>query len=200
MTLKKKTMRRTEWKGIEERLYADKIVSLPWGRARAGIIYMKRVDEPFYVTSFGKRLQVTGKGYTWLQLAPENEHFWATVMFDETGRLFQYYFDITLANHIDDPVGAWFIDLILDVVMRPGGDFVKLDRSELETMKKARQIDADIYRIAIDSEKQLIDDITGKEAEIRKMCEEIRAELLNEISPEGSEKPNIGHVQPPHNI
>ena len=181
MTLKRKTMDRSEWTGIEERLYADEFVSLPWGRARAGIMYMKRVDTPFFVKSFGKRLQVTGEGYTWLQLAPEDERFWATVMFDETGRLFQYYFDITLENHIDDPNGAWFIDLILDVVMRPGGDIVRLDRHELEDMLKNGDIDQKTYRIAIESEKQLLGDIAGKEKEIRKMCEEIRSMLLKKI-------------------
>lgn len=181
MTLKKKTMERREWTGIEERLYADGFVSLPWGRARAGIVYMKRVDEPFFVKSFGKQLQVTDEGYTWLQLAPENEHFWATVMFDETGRLFQYYFDITLENHIDDPNGAWFIDLVLDVVMRPGGDIVRLDRHELEEMKKSGKIDQATYKIAVESEKQLLSDITGKEKEIRKMCQDIRSDLLKRI-------------------
>ena len=181
MTLKRKTMERREWTGIEERLYADEFVFLPWGRARAGIMYMKRVDEPFFVKSFGKKLQVTGEGYTWLQLAPEDEHFWATVMFDEMGRLFQYYFDITLENHLEGADGAWFVDLILDVVMRPGGDIVRLDRHELEQMKKSGQVDQETYRIAVESERRLIGDITGKETEIRKMCEEIRTMLLKKI-------------------
>ena len=181
MMLKKKTMARSEWTGIEERLYAAKYLSLPWGRACAGLMYMKRVDEPFYVRSFGKRLKVTGKGYTWLQLAPENEHFWATVMFDEKGRLFQYYFDITLENHIDDPDGAWFIDLVLDVVMRPGGEIVRLDRHELDKMLKDGFIDRRTYEFAIQSEKQLLSDIRGKESDIRKMCEEIRKDLLESM-------------------
>lgn len=185
MIFKKKTMLRTEWVGIEERANASRIAYLPWGRARAGLMYMKRVDEPFFVKSFGKRIQITGEGYTWLQLAPENEHFWATVMFDEKGNLFQYYFDITYENHIDDPEGAWFYDMILDVVMRPGGDILKLDRHELIELLKSGGITKSLYDMAVDSEKQLINDISGKESEIRKMCGELREDLMEKLKSDG---------------
>lgn len=185
MIFRKKTMLRTEWVGIEERANASKIAYLPWGRARAGILYMKRVDEPFFVKSFGMRIQVTGEGYTWLQLAPENEHFWATVMFDDKGELFQYYFDITYENHIDDASGAWFYDMILDVVMRPGGDMVKLDRHELNELLKSGEISESLYDLAVNSEKQLIKDISGKETEIRKMCEKLREDLMEKLKTDG---------------
>lgn len=182
MILKKKTMRRSEWTGIEERLYAEKDVFIPWGRARAGLMYMKRVDEPFFVKSFGKKLQVTGESYTWLQLAPEGEHFWATVMFDPEGKLFQYYFDITLENHLDDADGAWFIDLVLDVVMRPGGEIVRLDRHELDEILKNGEIDKKTYALALESERRLLSEIRGRENAIRRMCEEIREDLMKELN------------------
>lgn len=185
MVFKKKTMLRTEWTGIDERVNASKIAYLPWGRARVGLLYMKRVDEPFYVRSFGKRLKVTGEGYSWLQIAPENEHFWATVMFDEKGNLFQYYFDITYENHPDDEEGAWFYDMILDVVMRPGGETVRLDFHELAEKRKVGAITKEMYDLAVNSEKQLLRDISGKETEIRTMCEKLRRELLEEIKKDG---------------
>ncbi|MBQ1256518.1 MAG: DUF402 domain-containing protein [Clostridia bacterium] len=185
MIFKKKTMLRTEWRGIEERANASKIAYLPWGRARVGLLYMKRVDEPFFVKSFGKRIQITGEGYTWLQLAPETEHFWATVMFDEKGNLFQYYFDITYENHLDDIEGAWFYDMILDVVMRPGGDMVMLDRHELIDCLKSGTVSKELYDLAVMSEKQLIKDISGKETQIRKMCEELRWDLMEKLISDG---------------
>ncbi|MBQ5771295.1 MAG: DUF402 domain-containing protein [Clostridia bacterium] len=185
MIFKKKTMLRTEWRGIEERANASKIAYLPWGRARVGLLYMKRVDEPFFVKSFGKRIQITGEGYTWLQLAPETEHFWATVMFDEKGNLFQYYFDITYENHLDDNEGAWFYDMILDVVMRPGGDMVMLDRHELIDCLKSGTVSKELYDLAVMSEKQLIKDISGKETQIRKMCEELRWDLMEKLISDG---------------
>ncbi len=185
MIFKKKTMLRDEWRGIEEKVSASKIALLPWGRARVGLLYMKRVDEPFFVKSFGKRLQITGGGYTWLQLAPENEHFWATVMFDEKGELFQYYFDITYENHLDDADGAWFYDMILDVVMRPGGEMVKLDRHELIRLLKSGDITKEMYDLAVESERQLINDISGKEERIRKMCSELRCDLMDKLKRDG---------------
>lgn len=181
MILKKKTMERREWTGIEERAYAEMDVDLAWGRAKAGLMYMKRVDEPFFVKSFSKKLQVTGAGYSWLHLAPENENFWATVMFDEKGKLFQYYFDITYENHLDDEDGAWFYDLILDVVMRPGGDIVRLDRHELNQALSKGEITDTMYDLAVSAEKRLLKDLEGQEESIRKMCEEIRYELLQKI-------------------
>lgn len=185
MIFKKKTMLRTEWRGIEERENASKIVDLPWGRACVGLLYMKRVNAPFFVKSFSKRIQITGEGYTWLQLAPENEHFWATVMFDEKGNLFQYYFDISYENHLDDPEGAWFYDMILDVVMRPGGDIVKLDRHELIELLKSGEVSKELYDLAVMSERQLISDIAGKETEIRRMCEELRRDLMEKLIEDG---------------
>lgn len=182
MILKKKTMRRQEWTGIEERAYAEKEVTLAWGRALAGLMVMKRVDQPFFVRSFGKRLQVTGEGYAWLHLAPENEHFWATVMFDDKGNLFQYYFDITLENHLDDPKGAWFYDLILDVVMRPGGEMIRLDRHELNEALRKGRITREMYDLAVRSEKRLIRDMEGQEAAFGKMCAELREELMKEMN------------------
>lgn len=178
-------MLRTEWSGVEERENESRIVDLPWGRTRAGLLYMKRVDKPFFVKSFGERLQVTGEGYTWLQLAPENEHFWATVMFDREENLFQYYFDITFENHIDDEAGAWFYDMILDVVMRPGGEMVRLDRHELNGYLKSGSISQFEYDLALSSERQLIDDISGKEESIRRMCEELRYGLLEKMKTDG---------------
>ena len=181
MILKKKTMRRSEWTGIEERAYSEMEVDLPWGRAKAGLMYMKRVDKPFFVRSFAKRLQVTGEGYTWLHLAPENENFWATVMFDEKGNLFQYYFDITYENHLDEAEGAWFYDLILDVVMRPGGDVTRLDRHELNQALKNGEITREMYDLAVNAEKRLLKDLEGQEEPIRKMCEKIRGELIQKL-------------------
>ena len=182
MIFKKKTMSRDEWIGIEDKSCTDMRVENEWFRGRAGLLRMDRVENPFSVNVFDKNVTITDKDYTWLQLAPKNENFWATVMFDENGRLFEYYFDITLVNHVLEDGKSWFYDMILDVLMEPGGRIMKLDNNELEDALKNGEIGNDEYRFALEAQKRLIEKLTGREKEFSKMCHELRNTLIRKMN------------------
>lgn len=108
--LKKKTMRRAEWRGIEKRRCAVMPFEHSGVRGRMGLLYMDEVLAPFSVVLSGSRHTITQTGYSWLQIAPENRHFWMTVMFDEAGQPIENYIDITLENHLPENDDAWFVD------------------------------------------------------------------------------------------
>ena len=178
MNFKKKTMLRSEWVGIEEKTHADMRVSNSWFTGCAGLLRMDRVDEPFSVNYFDRRVQITGKDYMWLQLAPENENYWATVMFDEKGELLECYFDITSENHVLEEGKSWFYDMILDVVIAPGSEILLLDANELDDALKQGEITEAQYEFAMHARERLLKKIQGREKAFFDMCRQLRKKLL----------------------
>ncbi len=183
MKLQKKTMRRLEWKGIEERSYAF----MPFSfdslglSGQAGLLRMARVDDPFSVLSLGRPLTITQTGYTWLHLAPINEDFWATVMFDDDGTLFQYYFDVVGESHICENGDSWFTDLFLDEVMDNRGRIQILDEDELKSAYAENLVDEETVKRARLAQRRLLELTEGRENEWRKACEDLRARLLEKL-------------------
>lgn len=180
MVLKRKTMRRTEWTGIEERKYAFMTVENDLFCGKAGLLRMERVEKPFSVTTLGRRVQITGQGYTWLQLAPANENFWATVMFDECGKLIEHYFDITFENVFEEE-DAYFIDLILDVVMDDRGETETLDEDELTEALEAGEITQAQYGLSKAAHIRLTEFLLRHKRAWNEMCTAIRKELLQKL-------------------
>lgn len=178
MKLKRKTMQRREWKGIEEKSFCAMPVKNELFSGKAGLLRMERVEEPFFVSEQGRRVQITGTGYTWLQLAPEKEHFWATVMFDEEGRLFEQYFDITLENHIPEVGDAWFTDLILDIVVNAQNEIKTLDAEELRSALRTGEITEEQYALAVCAQEKLFSFLLGHQREWTEMCVRLRAQML----------------------
>ncbi|MBQ7889838.1 MAG: DUF402 domain-containing protein [Erysipelotrichaceae bacterium] len=94
-----------------------------------GIVKMEKVSEPFKVGE--NQLTICDVGITWMQCAWSNVPLWATAMFDQSGKLFQIYFDVCNEVHLDKE-DSWFTDLILDVVYDLSGNVIVLDEDELE--------------------------------------------------------------------
>ena len=68
-------------------------------------------------------------------------------MLDRAGGILQYYFDVTLQNHIDGAVSC-FTDLFLDVVALPDGRCDLLDLDELNAALEQGIITQPMYFIA----------------------------------------------------
>jgi len=181
MIFKKKTMSRDEWIGIDEKTCADMPVENEWFSGRAGLLYMKRVARPFSVNVFDRHVRITAEGYTWLQIAPENENYWATVMFDEEGKLFECYFDITKENHLLEDGKSWFYDMILDILMTPGGQMTRLDNAELDEALERGEIGQNEYDFAVNQQNLLIKKLSGHEKEFFEMCSKLRKTLLERM-------------------
>lgn len=180
MPVRKKTIKRTEWKGIEKRRYAFSAFAfdgLPLS-GEAGLMWMDSVKNPFSVLSFDRNLTITHEGYSWLHLAFSGEDFWATVMFDEKGELFQYYFDVVLESHVLPDGEAWFTDLYLDVIMRRGGERITLDEEELMQACSSGEITLCEYQKAIRAEKRILALTEGSESVWLRECEKLRKKLL----------------------
>ena len=182
--MKRKTILRTEWKGIFSRRYAEKRFCAGGISGMAGLMYMTDAED-FFVRSGGERIQITGKNYSWLQLAPENGHVWATVMFDETGRLFQCYFDITAGNCVLDSGKSCFEDLYLDVVVKTIDDRLYFyDEEELEEAFKSGEINSDLRKRAYDTREELASYIERHRQAFFDFCIGLRNALMPELKNE----------------
>lgn len=176
--LKKKTMRRTEWRGIEKRRYATMPFEQDGLRGRVGLLYMDEVLAPFSVTLSGARRVITHTGYSWLQIAPESRHFWMTVMFDDAGQPIENYIDITLENHLPENADAWFVDLFLDIVLEPDGRATVLDADELDAALAQHEITPADHAAARAEADRLLKTLVPQASAFFRACADARAALL----------------------
>ncbi len=123
--LDKRSWKRLEWTMITKR-------DLKWFEFEGGfcgVLKMMEVTAPFKV---GKnQVTICDRGITWIQCAWKEKNLWATAMYDQSGNLFQIYFDIADEIHFEGEK-TWFADLIVDVVYEPEGTAVILDEDEIE--------------------------------------------------------------------
>ena len=85
MGLDARGMARREWTQILRRETAIIPAEDDDFRGYAGLMRILEVSEPFV-----RRVTLADAGYTWLQLAPTDGHWWLTVMYDPDGALNQY--------------------------------------------------------------------------------------------------------------
>lgn len=113
--IKQKTLRRAEWARIRHSAFAWADFQRGPLRGVAGLLRLSQVRQPLVVASCGMQTVIADSGFDWLQIAPQGENWWLTVMFDANGAIRQYYFDITRRNHLAG-ADSFFEDLLLDVV------------------------------------------------------------------------------------
>ena len=131
MVIKTRRMARDNWNRVISREYRTAEFTRGELHGVVGMLRFGRVREPLKVAVGGRLVQIVGSGYYWLQIAPEGEHWWLTAMFDPSLRPLEYYFDVTLENHLDGGE-SYFDDLFLDVVISPDGSPYLLDEDELD--------------------------------------------------------------------
>lgn len=175
--MKVKTLARLEWARILEREQSFMPLKFEKLNGYAGLLSMKHVTAPLAVPVLNEQLIIADDGFSWLQIAPENENWWLTVMFDRGGEIIQYYFDLSLKNEIDGE-NSWFTDLYLDVVLLPDGRVALLDEDELDAALGEGTITALEYALAVRTAKMLMQSVGLNQHSLRAFCERIRNELL----------------------
>lgn len=138
-----KDMKRSEWNRITKRRQIIRGFEHKGFHGKVSLLKMLEVTSPFVSQSPCGPITLADAGYTWLQLAMENDFAWFTVMFDDQNRFLQIYIDVTDGNHTDceDP---WFADLYLDYVIDEE-IIIKLDADELEQAHMQKQITLQQY-------------------------------------------------------
>lgn len=165
-------IRRADWTQFHDVTYARMRLMLHGVETEAQRMRIGRAEPPFSVKSAGGRLVVGDSGYSWLQLAPKDGHWWMTAMYDPAGRPLQYYFDITDGNVLSDGRDCCFDDLYLDLVLHTDGTLETLDRDELDAALAEGKITAAQHRTALAAAQELAALLSGgMRAEIDRIYE-----------------------------
>ncbi|MBO1198848.1 DUF402 domain-containing protein [Staphylococcus simiae] len=137
--MKVKYIDKRHWRRLIDREYTEVKVNNNRFKGIIGLVTMKKVREPLEVTVVGQNIVVADDNYQWLQILPEKKRYSITVMFDNNGNPLEYYFDINIKN-ITQKGNARTVDLCLDVLALPSGQFELVDEDDLLAAFENKQI------------------------------------------------------------
>ncbi|UXR86461.1 DUF402 domain-containing protein [Staphylococcus felis] len=145
--MKIKYLDKRHWRRLLDHDYIEVKVNNNKFKGIIGLITMHKVREPLEVTVVGERMIVADDHYQWLQILPEKKRYSMTVMFNDRGQPLQYYFDINLKN-ITQKGKARTVDLCLDVLVLPNGQYELVDEDDLKCALRTKQITQKQYHEA----------------------------------------------------
>ena len=166
MTVKVKYIDKRHWRRLVEREYTEVKVNNNRFKGIIGLVTIKKVREPLEVTVVGQNIIVADDNYKWLQILPDKKRYSITVMFDNKGNPLEYYFDINIKN-ITQKGNARTIDLCLDVLVLPNGEYELVDEDDLMYALQNKQISKKQYHEAYIIAHQLMIEIEDNFSEIQ---------------------------------
>lgn len=156
MNLVKKSMRRDEITEILEKEYIVKELNTKEFVGTVSLMKILKVQNPFVIHHESHSFTILNDNYYWLQLAPRNDNWWLTIMYDENHNMIENYFDITKENDFTDPLNPTFIDMRLDVTISKERGVKLLDEDELEEALQDKLISEYEYKLAYEVSNQII--------------------------------------------
>ena len=178
MTVKVKYIDKRHWRRLIDREYTEVKVNNNRFKGIIGLVTMKKVRDPLEVTVVGQNIIVADDNYKWLQILPEKKRYSITVMFDNKGNPLEYYFDINIKN-ITQKGNARTVDLCLDVLALPSGEYELVDEDDLMFALESEQITKkqfhEAYMIAHQIMSELENDFKGFQKKIMYCFNKINA-------------------------
>ena len=156
MRLKLRSLRRDEWKSILQKSMKSLKVEEEGFCGTIGLLTIEEIEKTLIVSYPKYNVTIADKGYHWLQLAPKNENWWLTVLYDDQDTLIESYFDITKSNDFEYEDNHTYIDMFLDVVFSKEREPVILDEDELKQALDEKLITNQEYEFAFFVAKSII--------------------------------------------
>ncbi|MBQ8599666.1 MAG: DUF402 domain-containing protein [Oscillospiraceae bacterium] len=178
--MKRKELGRYDWRNVLKRRDAHCRWNKNGQQGEAALIHIIKAAKRGLGQFRGEPVVIYEDDYHWLQIAMEDCHWWLTVMVDGHGQITQYYFDITLENHLLGSRDSWFWDLYLDVVLMPDGRMDLLDADELDEALRQGDITAEQHVLAHQWAQELMSDLPKRLPRLKEFCEGLFAQLKGE--------------------
>ncbi|WP_240697225.1 DUF402 domain-containing protein [Sporolactobacillus sp. THM19-2] len=154
--MKRKYADRRGWRRIIKSRIYRKIFMWPDFHGEAVLIQFDAVKAPLSVLYEGVRTKTVDRGYSWLQLFPdETSDFVLTVMFNHHHQLVQCYFDVINRRGRGMDGILWFDDLYLDLILFPDHKCYLVDENELNEALESGIITPSMYNRAWHTARQL---------------------------------------------
>ncbi|MDR0313563.1 MAG: DUF402 domain-containing protein [Treponema sp.] len=141
--------------------------------------YLKiiEVNRPFIVGLKGNEICLYDNGYTEINYLPDNENWQLYGIYDNNGKIIEWYFDITKKNAVDNEGNPYCVDLFLDIVLLPDGQIVILDEDELQNAYNEGIITCNEYNFAYKVKNKLINDGIVNVYYMEKLCNRLLEKL-----------------------
>ncbi|MGL5820463.1 MAG: DUF402 domain-containing protein [Sarcina sp.] len=120
-------------------------------------IELTKVTETRYVNILGKDRCVLKDGHVWLQTLEEGNNYSEIAIFNEEGKLVEWYIDIILGQGSDNDLMPWYDDLYLDVIVFTDGDMLFFDEDELLDALNKEIITQKEYNLAYEVGNKLLE-------------------------------------------
>ena len=185
--VKRRHADRFEWTRVSKRRFALTHVESDAFTGYAALLELTEVEAPLMVECCGESLCIADAGHLWLQHFPQGEHHVVTTMFDETGRVVQWYIDICKGQGVDQRGVPYLDDLYLDVVVLPGGRVELLDEDELDDALRSGDITPFDHSLAHAEARRVQAAIREGRFAILDLADAHRALLTDLLQPFGSE-------------
>ncbi len=164
-----KYLSRKKWKNIIDKKYIHEYIENEYFQGEIALIHLIKVERERISHIGNESITWMDHNYYWLEVAPKNDYYWLTVMFNEKGEIVQYYFDITDKNVIDEKNDSYFYDLYLDLVVSNREVYV-LDEEDLNQAYIQNGITEEQYQKAIHTKNQLVELIQNHYDDLEKSC------------------------------
>lgn len=146
--MKRKYADRANWRRILEKHFSVSRVQTVLFTGYITCFKIGRVSEPLWRKYKDKEICIADNGYTWIQHYPEQSHYIVSSMYDENGKIVQWYIDVCKTQGLTESGVPWFDDLYLDIVILPSGELILKDEEELNDALKYGQINRADYDLA----------------------------------------------------
>lgn len=149
-------LKRDDWTRLIDKTVTVENIKNKYFEGKLCFLKMNKVIAPLSVDSPVGKVTIADNNYKNLIIAPRNENWWLTVMFNDKNELIESYFDITKLNNFYYEENPFFIDMKLDVCIPNNHDPVIMDEDDLKLVLKNGMITEEDYQMAYDVTKRII--------------------------------------------
>ena len=145
--------------------------------AYAALITFLPGTKELRVVCDGQELYLTGAGYKWLVYMPMDKYWALTAFYNTDDELFEWYFDISRSNFVDENGVPCIDDSYLDLVVFPSGQVVTLDEDELQDALDKGEITQDDFNHAYTIHGQIKDSQWADVKFLTRLCDKLLLEF-----------------------
>ena len=141
----------------------------------AAYLKVYEVNYPLMVGEKGAEICVSDAGYSTIEFLPDDENWRLCGVYDNHGKIVEWYFDITKKNAVDEVRNPYFEDLYLDIALMPDGRVIILDEDELLSAYENGEINDEEFSMAHSVKDELIKQKIVDIAYLETLCSKLLA-------------------------
>lgn len=137
--------------------------------------------KPLIVFNGKEDVCIRDKGYTMYEIYRDNSNYALTIMYDDKGKLIEWYFDVAKQIGLEDGI-PYEDDLYLDVVITPNGKYMVLDEDELIEAKNNKFITEKDVQLAYKIKDELIKEYANNIGYLKDLTKHIINKTNQDVS------------------